>query len=472
MIGRTEQTALMQETLTIKKSSFIAVTGRRRVGKTYLIDAVYSDNFCLRVTGIQGGDKQIQINNFTQKIAEHSNKKINAEATNWQQVFVQLKNYLKLLSKKKKQIIFLDELPWMSTNKSGFLQMLAHLWNDYLSKETHFILVVCGSATSWITQKIINDKGGLHNRVTLAMQLLPFTLAETKLFLLEKKINLSDTAIVEIYMALGGIPFYLEKIKRGESPAQAIERICFKDNGSLKHEYDNLYKALFDNAQNHESIVATLANAKKGLGAEEIIKNSKIVRGGPFTRTINDLIISGFVIAETPYGKLKRGIIYRLVDEFSVFYHKFMKKNKKANAGIWQIIAATQQYKIWTGYVFESICMKHVSEIKKALGINNVYTETASFTHKGNKITTGFQIDLIIDRKDQVINLCECKFYNAAFEIDKKYAAQLIQRKALFKETTGTRKSVFNTMITNFKMLQNANSIDSIENAISIDMIM
>ena len=182
MIGRSEQIALMQETLSIKKSSFVAVTGRRRVGKTYLIDDVYSNNFCLRITGIQGGDKQTQINNFTQKISEYSNKKIDTTATNWQQVFVQLKSYLKLLPKKKKQIIFLDELPWISTNKSGFLQMLAHLWNDYLSKETHFILVVCGSATSWITQKIINDKGGLHNRITLALQLLPFTLTETKAF--------------------------------------------------------------------------------------------------------------------------------------------------------------------------------------------------------------------------------------------------------------------------------------------------
>ena len=472
MIGRSEQIALMQETLTIKKSSFVAVTGRRRVGKTYLIDDVYSNNFCLRITGIQGGDKQTQINNFTQKISEYSNKKIDTTATNWQQVFVQLKSYLKLLPKKKKQIVFLDELPWISTNKSGFLQMLAHLWNDYLSKETHFILVVCGSATSWITQKIINDKGGLHNRITLALQLLPFTLTETKAFFLEKKINLSNTAIVELYMALGGIPFYLEKIKRGESPAQAIERICFKENASLKNEYDNLYKALFDNSQNHESIVATLANAKNGLGAEEIITKSKIVRGGPFTRTMNDLMLSGFVIAETPYGKLKKGIVYRLVDEFSVFYHKFMRKNKKTNEGIWQILSATQQYKIWTGYVFESICMKHVNEIKKALGIDNVYTETASYTHTGNNLTAGFQIDLIIDRKDQVINLCECKFYNAPFEIDKKYATQLILRKALFKKATGTRKSVFNTIITNFTMVQNAHSIDSIENAISVDMIM
>lgn len=385
---------------------------------------------------------------------------------------MQLKSYLQLLPKKKKQIIFLDELPWISTNKSGFLQLLAHLWNGYLSKQTHFVLVVCGSATSWITQKMINDKGGLHNRITLALQLLPFTLAETKSFFVEKKINFTNTAIVEVYMALGGIPFYLEKIRRGESPAQAIERICFKENASLKNEYDNLYKALFNNAQNHESIVATLANAKKGLGTEEIIKNSKILRGGPFTRTINDLMISGFVIAETPYGKLKKGIIYRLVDEFSVFYHKFMRNNKKTNTGIWQIISATQQYKIWTGYVFESICMKHVNEIKNALGINNVYTETASFTHKANNLTTGFQVDLIIDRKDQVINLCECKFYHAPFEIDKKYALQLLQRKALFKQITGTKKTVFNTMITNFKMVQNAHSIDSIENAISIDMIM
>jgi uncharacterized protein len=472
MIGRALQTATMQEALQIKKSSFIAVTGRRRVGKTYLIEEVYAQRFCLKVTGIQGGNTFTQIANFVEKITAYSGDKIIGTPRNWQQVFILLKHYLQRLPKNKKQVIFLDELPWICTSKSGFLQVLAHLWNDYLSTQKHFILVVCGSATSWITQKIVNDRGGLHNRVTDTIVLQPFTLLETKQFLTAKKIRLSNTAIAEVYMALGGIPFYLEKVKQGESPAQIIDRICFSANAPLKNEYQNLYKALFDNAENHEAIVAALAIAKGGLNREEIINKSKIEAGGPFTRTITDLLLSGFVIVETPYGKRKRGSIYRLTDEFSIFYHRFMKKSLPAKRGIWQMLSATQPYKIWTGYAFENICMKHQDEIKKALGIENVYTETYSHRHSGNNVSPGFQIDLIIDRKDHTINLCECKFYTAPFEVDKKYATQLQTRKAIFQKQTNTTKTVFNTLLTNFPMISNTYSLDCIDNSITIDQLM
>lgn len=472
MVGREYQIALMNETLNISKSCFVAVTGRRRVGKTYLIQHVYKQNMCLSITGIQNADTQIQISNFIQKISEYSKKRITPKPKNWQEVFVLLKNYLKSLPKNKKQVIFLDELPWINTAKSGFIQLLAHLWNDYLSKEKHFVLVICGSATSWISEKIINDKGGFHNRITHSIQLKPYTLAETKAFLKNKKIILSDSAIVDLYLAMGGIPYYLENIKRGESPAQAIERMCFSENGLLKNEYDNLYKALFDYRENHEAIVACLALAKGGLSREEIIKKSKVATGGPYTRAINDLIVSGFIVEEIPFGKLKRGSIYRLVDEFSVFYHKFIKPNKKANKGIWQLLAASQHYKIWTGYAFETLCIKHVSEIKKALGVFNVYTETSSYRHISKNAKNGFQIDLLIDRKDQVINLCECKFYYAPFEITKNYATQLKIRKSLFKQTTQTKKNIFTTLITNYPLKQNQHSIDSVDVSITISDLM
>jgi hypothetical protein len=231
----------------------------------------------------------------------------------------------------------------------------------------------------------------------------------------------------------------------------------------LKNEYENLYSALFDQPENYEAIVATLAEAKGGLAREEILKKSKVDDGGPYTRVMNDLIVSGFVIEEKPFGKLKRGSIYKLVDEYSVFYHKFIKKNKKSQKGIWQILSASQQYKIWSGYAFETLCYKHMEEIKKALGIAGVYTETSSYRYTGKPNKQGFQIDLLIDRKDAVINLCECKYYEAPFEVNKAYSAQLQTRKILFKQTTGTRKSVFTTLITNHALKPNVHSIDSVD---------
>ena len=472
MIGRKAQIALIHKTIKQKKSSFIAFTGRRRVGKTYIINQEYGEHFCLKITGIQNADLQTQIVNVTQKIAEHSKQSIVTVPNNWQEVFLLLKIYLQTLPKNKKQVIFIDELPWICNAKGGFLQLLAHLWNDYLSTEKHFILVICGSATSWITQKVINDKGGLHNRVTQSIHLEPFTLAETKLFLQSKKINLTNNAIVEIYMAMGGIPYYLENIQQGESPSKAIERMCFENGGILKNEYQNLYKALFDYPQNHEAIVSTLAMTKSGMNQQDLAKKSKVQKGGPFTRAMNDLVMSGFVTQDAPFGKIKRGSVYRLVDEFSVFHHRFIKPNSKAPANIWQTISASQAYKIWKGFAFETVCLKHVDEIKKALGIRGVYTQTNSFVHTGNMEKKGFQIDLLIDRKDATINLCECKFYEAPFSIDKKYALTLQTRKAIFQETVKTKKSVFTTMITNYPIIQNEYSLDCVDAEITIDELM
>lgn len=473
MIGRAEQTKIMKNALRLKKSSFIAITGRRRVGKTYIVRELFADNFCLTVTGIQNATMQTQINNFIQKITEYSNNlPLVGTIKNWQEVFILLKTYLKSLPKNKKQVIFIDELPWISNPKSGFIQLLAHLWNDYLSHEKHFVLVVCGSATSWITQKIINDKGGFHNRVNIPIHLQPFTLAETKLFLKSKNISFTDCGIAEIYMTFGGLPYYLEQINKGESPMKAIERLCFEETGILKYEYNNLYKALFENWESHEAIVAALALHQKGLTREAIIQKTKIAAGGNFTRTINDLVVTGFVVEYTPFGKKKRGSIYKLVDEFSVFYHRFMKGNEKKEASLWQTIATSQKYKIWKGLAFESLCLKHINEIKKALGIQNVYTETSSFSRIGAVESNGFQIDLIIDRKDATINLCECKFYESNFEISKKYAQEIKMRKAGFIEFSKTKKMVLNTFIANETIIENEHSLEVVDNFIHLSKLM
>lgn len=473
MVGRKSQEKIMNEYLTRKKSAFLAVTGRRRVGKTYLIDEVYGKHFCLRITGIQDADPSIQINNFVQKIAEYSKFPIVTPPNNWQEVFQLLKAHLQSLPKNKKQVIFIDELPWIATKRSGFVQLLAHLWNDYLSKEKHFILVICGSATSWIANKIVNDKGGFHNRLDQAIKLKPFTLKETKEFLIQKKIQLTDQAIAELYMVMGGIPYYLEKIKKGMSVNQIIADLCFDENGILNNEYENLYKALFEHSENHEAIVAALAKAPHGLTRKQIIDKSKVQAGGPYTRAMNDLVVSGFVEEIVPFGREKRGAVYRLLDEYSIFYHKFIAKNKKKGKGIWTSLYNSQSYKIWTGYAFENLCMRHLSEIKNALGISGVYTEHYSFIQKPDKKTkTGYQIDLIIDRKDDSLNLCECKFYNTEFTIDKDYAAKLRNRKQAFKETTKTKKTIFNTLISSYGAIKNEYYLDQIDAELTVSNLM
>lgn len=471
MIGRREQKALMKEALELKKSSFIAVTGRRRVGKTYLVREIYKPHYCFSITGIQNGPMKMQIANFLHKIEEYSETNLATKTiNNWQEVFFVFKNYLKSLPNNKKQVIFIDELPWIATAKSGFIQLLAHLWNDYLSEEKHFILVICGSSTSWITKKIINDRGGFHNRVTIPIHLKPFTIAETKQFLEEKNIQFTDTGISEIYMVLGGIPYYLEQIKKGESPTKAIERLCFSENGILKNEYNNLYRALFDNWELHEKIVEVLALTQKGLTRNELLKKTNISTGGNFNRTVNDLITSDFISTYQPYGHKKKNTIYKLSDEFSVFHNRFIKVNRNKGSEIWQTIAQSQKYKIWKGFAFESLCLKHINEIKKAMGIEGVYTENSSY-FKSVSNNQRFQIDLIIDRKDATINLCECKFYESNFEIDKKYAEVLKTKKVLFRKETNTKKMLLNTFIANEDLVENRHSLEVVDQFIHLSKL-
>ena len=465
--GRDREVKHLRSLLRSNKSSFLGVTGRRRIGKTFLIDAVCKRNLVFSLTGIKDGSIEQQLRNFIDKLNAYSKKDIVAPQ-NWQEAFLLLKKYLTKSRSKKKQVIFIDELPWIATARSGFLQLLAHLWNDYLSKEHKYILVICGSSTSWITQKVYNDRGGLHNRVTDKINLQPFSLSESKQFLKSKGVKLTDNAIAELYMICGGIPYYLDAIKKGESPTTAIERLCFTKDGILYAEYDNLFKALYTTASDHEAIVKTLAKGRQGLTRKELLSKSKVEAGGPFTRAMKDLILSGFVEEQIPYGKKKRGATYRLIDEYSIFYHRFIASNKKLTKGLWQQLSAKQTYKIWKGYAFENLCLRQVEEIKNALGIPAIYTEISSYKQPRTKQIKGFQIDLIIDRADNTINLCECKFYDSNFTISKSFADILRKRKAAFIEATGTKKIVYTTLITNYPIVENMYSKEVVDSLVTL----
>jgi AAA+ ATPase superfamily predicted ATPase len=473
LVGRKKQLKSVDLILKSKKSEFVAVVGRRRVGKTFFIDSAFEKNMCFRLTGIQDGTLAEQLTNFAIKLAEHmGNPFVPTPPENWQQALQQLKAYLSSLDKKNKRVIFIDELPWVVTPRSGFLKMLAHFWNDYLSKEKHFVLVICGSATAWITNNIINDKGGLHNRVSITIQIEPFDLAETKSFLQSRKIALPDAEVTKLFMAMGGIPYYLENIRKGETAATAIERMCFHPDGILKREYNNLYRALFYNYRDHENIVKALAKSQKGLSREELIKKSKVADGGTFNRTMEDLVLSNFITEYTPFNKKKRGALYRLADEYSIFYHRFIQPNKNYSKGMWQQLASGQAYKIWTGYAFESLCFKHIDRIKEALGIAAVYTQISSYQKKGDKDHKGFQIDLVLKRNDNAIHLCEVKYYDGDFTVDAAYAKRLNERKRLFKSSTGTKSALFTTLIVNNKLIDNEHALHSVDAVVTLNEIM
>ena len=468
IIGRKSHLKTISEIMSNGQSSMVAVTGRRRVGKTFLIDQAMKRDMVFRMTGIQNGSMKEQLYNFIEKLKECTGAPFLATPKNWQEAFMILKKYLASLPPEKIKVIFFDELPWIHTARSGFLEKLAHLWNDYLSKNGNFKIIICGSASSWINEKVIMATGGLHNRVTHILKIEPFDLSEVKLFLKNKGIRLSHQDLTRIYMVMGGIPYYLEHLRRGESAAVAIERMCFHSGGLLRQEYKYLFRALFQGASDHESIVKSLAGSRGGITRDEIIKKSGVKAGGPYSRAMEDLILSGFVSEENLFGRKKRGSLYRLTDEYSIFYNRFIKPNNKYVKGMWQQLSSSQVFKIWSGYAFEALCFKHIDAIKKVMGISAVYTEISSMRVPGNKDQKGFQIDLIIDRKDETINLCEIKYYGGPFKITKSYALQLIERRQQFIEYTGTRKQVFITFITNYGIAENEYSTEVVDAHISL----
>ena len=353
-IGRKDEKKILQEALSSDEAEMVAVIGRRRVGKTFLIKHAYKKHIVFELTGIQNGALQQQLINFKEQLLLFSGKDITGSfrpPSDWFEAFRQLKAYLIPLAKKSKKVVFFDELPWLANPKSKFLSALGYFWNSWAAWE-NIVLVICGSAASWIIQKVVNDKGGLHNRITKYIQLKPFTLAETKAYLKSKKGNFNHYQIVQIYMALGGIPHYLKEVKKGQSAIQNIEQLCFSPNGLLRTEFLNLYPALFKNAERHIAIIRTLAKKRQGMTRNEIIAKAKAPNGGATSTTLEELIQSNFIAAYHPFGKRKKERLYRLIDEYSLFYLQFMEDKTNEGKDIWQKLSQTQEFKTWTGLCF------------------------------------------------------------------------------------------------------------------------
>jgi len=466
--GREREIKLLKSLLKKEQPEFVAIYGRRRVGKTFLIREVYKEHIVFECAGLHQKDFGQQLENFWLTLLEYNDGvKIGALPKTWLQAFSQLKIYLKRIKGNQQKVIFLDEISWFETSKSGFLAALDNFWNQFCSKREDIILVICGSAASWIIKKVINNRGGLHNRITTHLKLAPFTLKETKAFLALHQVQLTLKDITQLYMSVGGIPFYLKDVKPGKSIPQILDDLFFIPQATLRYEFNNLYAALFKNYELHETIVAALSTKNKGLTRSELIKATKIPSGGGLSDVLKELIECGFVRIIYPINKKKADALYRLVDEFTIFYFRFLADNKTNTS--WVKMTNKSAYKIWTGYAFENLCIKHSHQIKKALEIGGVITNEYSWIKKGTKTTKGTQIDFIIDRDDNCINLLEIKYYDAEFEITKSYAAQLREKIQLFKKATNTKKNLFPTMLTIYGTKINAHYLGIVTSQLTIE---
>lgn len=472
LIGRKKEILLLKKAYESAEAALVAIYGRRRIGKTFLIKQYFKDELVFEFTGQVNGVLSEQLANFNRKLGEATNMPYPpVPPATWGEALDRLKKYLIPILERRKAVVFFDEFPWIDSHKSGFLSAFDYFWNDWGNHQSNLKIIICGSAASWMIKKVIQNKGGLHNRVTHKLRLLPFSLHETELFLQSKQIILDHYQLLQLYMVTGGVPHYQNALRQGESVTQFIDRECFTKDGALSDEFSNLYRALFNNFENHLTIVKLLAKNGSGLSRRELIEKSRLSSGGGTTTLLDELEESGFISTYKPFGKNKRETLYKLVDEYSAFYLKFIENNRKNGAGTWLQLSNSTQWKSWSGFAFEAVCLKHVDEIKKALGISGVYTEQSAWRLVGNEEQKGVQIDLLIDRKDNCINLCEMKFYEGELTITKQYAEDMRRKVQIFREQSQTSKTIFVTFITTYGVKENTYKLQQVQADLTMDVL-
>jgi hypothetical protein len=469
LIGRKQEIALLEKVKNLQKSAFVAVYGRRRVGKTFLIRKTLENDFTFQVTGLANVTLKPQLMRFQAALIKHFPAlETEKPVKNWFEAFDLLIKGLEKTDSEKK-VVFIDELPWLDTPQSYFISALEHFWNSWASARSDIMLVVCGSAASWMIGNLLNNRGGLHNRITHRINLEPFNLYETEAYLKQKGGVFDRYQLLQLYMAFGGIPFYLEQIEAGESVTQNIDRLCFKPNAPLYNEFDNLYASLFKKSERHVAVIEVLAKKLKGLSRNELIKLAKLPEGGGATRILKELEESNFIRRYREFGKMQKNMLYQLTDFFSIFYLKFIAEQQFEDRNAWLNGLDSPQIRAWNGFAFERICLTHADCIKKALGISGVQTQTSAWIGSSGKQKA--QIDLLIDRRDRVINVCEMKFSIKKFQISKSYAEELRTKIGLFKEITNTNKSVYLSFITTFGLENNEYSTALVQNSLTMDVL-
>ena len=466
IIGRKEEQQILHSAAQSENSEFVAVYGRRRVGKTYLIRETFGYKFTFQHTGLAKGNTKEQLFSFAISLRDAGYDDCPIPKS-WLEAFSLLSTYLKNSTDEKK-IVFLDELPWMDTPRSNFISAFEHFWNGWASARKDIVLIICGSATSWIINKVINDHGGLHNRVTKQIALQPFTLKECEMFAQSKGLEMSRYQLAECYMVFGGIPYYWSLLEKGLSLAQNIDKIIFAKNGKLSNEFNQLYASLFKSPEQYIDIVTALGKKKVGMTREEIIAATDKYSNGALSKVLDELEYCGFIRKYNGFDKKSKQAIYQLIDNYTLFYFKFIQQNKNNDEHFWSASIDSAMHRAWSGLAFERLCMAHTQQIKAALGIAGVLSNVYSWRKETDETSDGAQIDLLIDRKDQVINLCEMKYSLSEYAVDAEYEQKLRNKKSAFINATNTRKAVHLTMVTTFGIKANAHS-GIVQNEITLD---
>lgn len=446
MIGRRAEQGELTHWLHSGRPEFIVVYGRRRIGKTFLVNEFFRHRFAFRATGVSRGSMREQLVAFNGHLVEHGASAARAPES-WFEAFSRLKELLSGETVAREPasgriVVFLDEVPWMDTPRSGFKPAFEHFWNSWASQRDDIMLIACGSAASWLVANLLNDAEGLYRRVTGKLNLQPFTLGECESLLLYNNVEYSRPQVIELYEAFGGVPYYLNLVRGELSPAQNIQRLCFAPGCQLEGEFGMLFRSLFKHPDDYMAVVRALARRKGGLSNSEMRKAQGLPDGASLGRVLENLELCGLIRKTGEFGAKSRGARYQLVDFFSLFHLDFIERKPFDS---WETHVGTPSYAAWRGNRFELVCAMHVDEVKSALGIAGIEARTCAWRSRESE--PGVQIDLLIDRRDRVVSICEAKFTNGAFAFDKTSSENLTRKREVFRNETGTSKSLQTVLI-------------------------
>ncbi len=462
MIGRQKEASELIELYESGQAEFVAIYGRRRVGKTYLVDNVFKDKFAFRHAGLSpleadetegAGPLRKQLQAFFSTLVRYGLRNADCPES-WIDAFSLLEDLLEEKDDGTRQLVFLDEFPWMDTARSGFMTAFEFFWNNWGCHRDNLMLIVCGSASSWMQNRLVNNHGGLYGRLTHEIRLSPFTLGECEELFKSKHVALSRYDIAQSYMIFGGIPYYLAAFRKGLSLAQNVDALLFERTSPLRNEFSRLFSSIFDNPERCEAIVRVLNGRSAGYTVKEISERTGIGNGGALSALISSLVASDFVIKYVPFGISRREVHYKLVDPFCLFYLRFVENQDSLNEDFWQQNLVSSSVNAWRGIAFENVCLLHVDQIKRALGISGVITTQSAWSKRADD-TEGMQIDLLIERRDNVVNMCEIKFYSDDFAVDGVYYRTLLRRQALLEKHLTRKNVIHNTLITTFGLVYN-----------------
>ena len=453
LIARTAEIATLERKWNSGKAEFIIVYGRRRIGKTFLVNNVFAKRFTFTYVGARNQTNKQQLQNFARQLKEFSKSAYTPALNSWEEAFEALRLLIEKRPASERKVIFFDEMPWIDTPRSTFINAFEYFWNAWAAQRNDILFIACGSATSWMVNKLIRNKGGLHNRITEQIYLRPFHLGECEEFLHKNGCHWDRYTILQCYMAMGGVPYYLSLLNPQESLAQNIDRLYFSKNAPMREEFDELFHALFRNANDYIAVMTALSGSREGLLRSDIIKRSGL-SGGTLTKILENLERCDFIERYASFHAIVRNAVYRICDPYTLFYFKFIDGKNSKDIHWWSSNMHSRQVEVWQGFSFGTVCMSHLEQIKHKLGISGISTETSTWRKTGDQNDKGTQIDLVIERGDRVINLIEIKFASAPYVITKEYEKLLRERMAIFQSDTKTRKSVVNTFVTTYGVMK------------------